>query len=203
MWSSSSLSHNSRTHRSPRMLSSPWESTSLFEPANGITSFPILTCLRWDPLVPWMEQRSPTFDEDYRRPMTPKRHTQTRRIPEWLSCIRSDHRQAIHLLQHRSKHATQGQLEASKAKRGNKVPARPPRPIPFWVRFSRITELHWLDVRWPSLPWKRPTKEASELNPSSPLSTSDPQPHQHSGERGKHLKSPFSTPSHSGERKAY
>jgi hypothetical protein len=55
------------------------------------------------------------FNEDYQRPATPKRHAQTWRIPKWLSCIRSDHQQAIHLLQHRSSTSQKRWLKASKA----------------------------------------------------------------------------------------
>jgi hypothetical protein len=84
-----SSSLQSRTHRSSRVLSSPGKSTSLLEPTDGITSFPILTCLRSDPLVLWMKQRSPTFDGDYQRPMTPKRHTYAA-DPRVVSCIRPD-----------------------------------------------------------------------------------------------------------------
>src|ERR1700761_6997846 len=39
---------------------------------------------------------SPTYDEDYRRPTTDVAE------PRVASCIRFDHRRAIHLLQHRS-----------------------------------------------------------------------------------------------------
>src|SRR6266403_2016028 len=41
--------------------------------------------------------------------------------PQVASCIRFDHRQAIHVLQHRSSKVTQGQLKALKAMRGNKA----------------------------------------------------------------------------------
>ena len=93
-----------------------WEYKPSLNPQNGITSFPILTCLGWDPLVPWMEQRSPTFNGDYQQPMMPKRPTQMRRIPEWLSCIRFDHRQAIHHPSTLLKHIIQRQLETFKGK---------------------------------------------------------------------------------------
>jgi|SRR5882757_2247485 hypothetical protein len=44
----------------------------------------------------WETKGSPTYDEDYRRPTTDVAE------PRVASCIRFDHRRAIHLLQHRS-----------------------------------------------------------------------------------------------------
>jgi hypothetical protein len=79
------------------------ESTGHLEPTNGITLYPILAHLKWDPLVPWKGQRSPTFDGDYQQSMTPKRHTD-RADPQMATCIWSDHRQAIHLLSTLLKH---------------------------------------------------------------------------------------------------
>jgi hypothetical protein len=101
------------------------------------------------------KEGSPTYGGDYRRPTTPKgRATWTWRIPKWLSCIGFDHRQAIHLLQHRSSmsHKDSSRLQRQKSS---------PRASPLRVGFPH-GRTHQLDGRRPSRPSKRPTREASE-----------------------------------------
>jgi len=108
--------------------------THPLEPTNGITSFPILAHLKWDPLVPWKEQRSPTFNGDYQRPMTPKRHTRRRggspsglKLHQvWPSASNPPPSTSL-------KHVAQGQLEASKASRA-KGPQNHQGRSPFQVR---------------------------------------------------------------------
>jgi hypothetical protein len=48
------------------------------------------------------ETKVTALDEDYQRPATPERHATDMADPLVVSCIRIDHRQAIHLLHHRS-----------------------------------------------------------------------------------------------------
>jgi|HubBroStandDraft_5_1064220.scaffolds.fasta_scaffold271986_1 hypothetical protein len=48
------------------------------------------------------ETKVTALGEDYQRPATPERHATDVADPLVVSCIRIDHRQAIHLLQHRS-----------------------------------------------------------------------------------------------------
>ena len=48
------------------------------------------------------ETKVTALDEDYQRPVTPERRATDMADPLVVSCIRIDHRQAIHLLHHRS-----------------------------------------------------------------------------------------------------
>ena len=122
--------------------------SSNIEPTNGITSFPVLAHPKRDLLFPVVGNKgSPTYDEDCRRRTTPA-------DPRVASCIRFDHRQAIHLLSTSLKHVSQGQHEAFKGK-------NTPRADPLRVGFPR-GETHRLDGRRPGRPSKRPTGEASE-----------------------------------------
>jgi hypothetical protein len=110
-------------------------------------------------------KRSPTYDEDYRRPMMPKRHAHVDMAdPQVASCIRFDHRQAIHLLQHclSLSHKDSIRLQRQGA----------PQVSPLRVGFPR-SEAHQLDTRQPGHPTKRPTGEASKTKSAqSPFSTS-------------------------------
>jgi len=63
--------------------------------------------------------------------------------PLVASCIRHDHRQAIHLLQTLLKHITQGRLKASKHNHQGQ--------FPFESGLPR-SRTHWLDGRQPSQP---------------------------------------------------
>jgi hypothetical protein len=112
-------------------------------------------------------KRSPTYDGDYQRPVRPERHTHVDMAdPRVASCIRFDHRQAVHLLQHCSSMSHKGSLRLSKAK------SISPWASPLRVGFPH-SGTHRLNRRQPSHPSKRPTREASEPGHSSPLSTSN------------------------------
>jgi hypothetical protein len=169
MWSSSSL-YMSKIHRSSRWLSSRVrEYKAPLNPQMASPSFPILARLKWGPLVSLREQSSPTFDEDYRRLMIPKRPTQTWRIPEWLKLHQvwpsaSNPPPFNIALAHHIRTAW-----GFTGKQGNK-PYNYPGRSPFESGFPH-GRTHWLDVRRPSQPSKRHTREANELLHSSPLST--------------------------------
>jgi hypothetical protein len=65
-------------------------------------------------------KRSPTYDGDYRRPTSPKRRTHIDVAdPRVASCIRFVHRQAIHLLQHRS---STSQKDGTRLHKGKHTP---------------------------------------------------------------------------------
>ena len=143
--------------------------TSLLESTSVITSFPILARLSWDPLV--QGQGSPTFFEDYQWPVTPERHTQSRRIPEWLTASGLTIGKESTLLHHRSSASTW----VITGKRGTRTPQLP-RPIHFELGSLR-NRTHQLNVGRPSQPLKRPTREASKhrslkppFNPLKPTS---------------------------------
>jgi hypothetical protein len=114
----------------------------------------------------WETKRSPTYDEDYRRPMMPKRHAHVDMVePQEASCIRFDHRQAIHLLQHclSLSHKDSIRLQRQGA----------PQVSPLRVGFPR-SEAHQLDTRQPGHPTKRPAGETIKTESAqSPFSTSD------------------------------
>jgi len=85
--------------------------------------------------------------------------------PQVASCIRFDHRQAIHLLQHR---LSLSHKDSIRLQRQNA-----PRVGPLRVGFPR-SEAHRLDTRQPGRPTKRPTGGASKTESAqSPFSTSD------------------------------
>jgi hypothetical protein len=104
--------------RSPRVLSSPVRVQDLLEPAkwNHLISHSHMSQVRSPCPVNGTKGHPPSMGTTNDRRHL-KRPTQTRRIPEWLSCIRFDHRQATHHPSMPLKHVAQGQLEASKATR--------------------------------------------------------------------------------------
>jgi hypothetical protein len=156
--------HRSSTNRDQECF---YMASSNVEPTNGITSFPILTCPKWDLPFPYCcgKQRSPTYDGDYQRPMTPKRHSRRHggSPSGWLHQVwpsASNPPPSTSL-----KHVTKGQPKGFKGKT--------PRASLLRVGFPR-GRTHPLDTRQPSHPSKRHTKEASKLGSlESPLSTSD------------------------------
>src|SRR6266849_562394 len=98
-------------------------------------------------------QGSPTDDEDYRRLTTDVAE------PRVASCIRFDHRQATHLLQHRSSMSHKDSIRLYRQDT--------PRTDPLRAGFPR-GGTHPLDSRRPSHPSKRPTREASKPGRSKP-----------------------------------
>src|SRR6202789_2379246 len=86
--------------------------------------------------------------------------------PQVASCIRFDHRQAIHLLQHCSSMSHKDSLRLQRQKETEKK--KTPRTNPLRLGFPLSTTLQ-LDQRQPSHPSKRPTREASKPGRSKPL----------------------------------
>lgn len=88
-----------------------------------------------------MKQRSPTFNGDYQRPMTPKRHTQTWRIPEWLAASgltigkQSTSFDFARACQHKDS------LKTSKGKARQQRPRNHQKASPLVSQASRITGL--------------------------------------------------------------
>lgn len=88
-----------------------------------------------------MKQRSPTFNGDYQRPMTPKRYTQTWRIPEWLAASgltigkQSTSFDFARACQHKDS------LKTSKGKARQQRPRNHQKASPLVSQASRITGL--------------------------------------------------------------
>jgi len=145
--------------------------THPLEPTNGITSFPILAHLKWDPLVPWKEQRSPTFNGDYQRPMTPKRHTRRRGgSPSGLKAASGlaigKQSTSFNIAQARRTRTAWG----FKGKQGKRAP-KSPRPVPLSSQASRIAGL--INSTWddPVNHKRGLLKRRANCIRSSPLST--------------------------------
>ena len=125
------------------------------------------------PLSCRRKQRSPTYDGDYRRPMTPERRTDMADL-RVASCIRFDHRQATHLLQHRSKHVTKGRPDGFKGKNDT------PRASLLRVGFPH-SRTHQLDMRQPSHPFNEAYLRGEQIRsleaPFQPLTQIKTIPH--------------------------
>jgi hypothetical protein len=109
----------------------------------------------WETKVTHLRWRLPTSDD------TRKASHADMADPRVASCIRFDHRQAIHLLLLCSSTSQKDGLKASKA-------TRRLGPVPFEQAFPRSRSLP-LDMRSPGHPSRRPTREASEPGRSKPL----------------------------------
>jgi len=136
MWSSSSLLQYIKDPSQPKGAFLRMRVQASLNPQMASPHFPFSHV---SGEIPWFrewEQGSPTFNEDYQRPVTPKKAHTDAADPRVVSCIRSDHRQAIHLLQHRSSmsHKDSLRLSKSKARATKAPPTNQPRPIPYWVR---------------------------------------------------------------------
>ena len=131
------------------------------------------------PFLRCVNQRSPTYCEDYRRPTTDTTD------PQMASCLRFDHRQAIHPLQ---PHSSMSHKDSSRLHQAKGEPPPTPRSISF-EQASHKAGTHPLDMRQPSQPSKKPTREANKLSKpsrSSPLSTSE-----HKKKKYRKLTKPF------------
>jgi len=87
-------------HRSSIGDTFPQGVLGLIEPANGITSFPILARPKWDPPFPNGNKGHPPSMRTTNVRWHLKGACTDMADPQVASCIRCDHRQAIHLLQH-------------------------------------------------------------------------------------------------------
>ena len=67
-------------------------------PAKETPCIPFSQVLGW---LSWFNRtRITSHNEDYQQPDMPERHTQSRRISDWLFAVRFSHRQAIHVPLH-------------------------------------------------------------------------------------------------------
>jgi len=144
--------------------------SSNIEPANDITSFPILARPKWDLLFPVTENKGhpPTM-----RTTDVRRHLKGACVdvadPRVASCIRFDHRQAIHLLQHRS---SLSQKDSSRLQQRQKrtLGQSPSSRLPTWQDSSTRHKTTQSSIKEAYLRGEQ-TESAQ-----SPLSTSDTKP---------------------------
>jgi hypothetical protein len=100
-WSSSTFVHSGPTAACRRLPSPRGGVQATSNPQMASPCFPFSHVLSKIPLSRG-ETKVTALGEDYQRPATPERHATDVADPLVVSCIRIDHRQAIHLLQHRS-----------------------------------------------------------------------------------------------------
>ena len=140
------------------------------EPTNGITSFPILACPKWDLLFPVVGNKKvtpPTM-------RTTDVRWKTWRIPKWLAASGFDHRQAIHLLQHCSSmsHKDSSRLQRQNKKKVEPSDQSPSSRLPTWqdsstrseTTQSSIKEAYWRGEQTRSL--KAPFQPLTQNKPT-------------------------------------
>jgi len=135
------------------------------EPTNGITSFPILACPKWDLLFPVVGNKKvtpPTM-------RTTDVRWKTWRIPKWLAASGFDHRQAIHLLQHCSSmsHKDSSRLQRQNKKKVEPSDQSPSSRLPTWQDSSTRSETTQSSIK--EAYWRGEQTRSAQ----SPFSTSD------------------------------